>query len=394
MTVENLGGIAKLCTGCLSCMNICPQNAISTAYKTDGFLYPVIDGYSCIDCGLCVKACPINTHIEKTDRLKVYSAAAKSNDIRAEGSSGGIFPLLATEFFERGGAVYGVAFSREQLAYHMSADKVGIKALFRSKYIQSNSGLTYRDVERDLLASREVLFVGTPCQVRGLKCYLKERRVSEAKLITMDFMCHGVPSPRYFNEFIAREEKEEDCLVQEVTFREKDLGWRRQAVNIYFENNKKKQYLSENSFYYYFFLKNYNLRESCYECKEFSNHVSDITVADHWGVEKQEDDDGGRSLIIVHTPKGDKQLQNILNNCEVRELEENQYNENIYSHHKYDIKLKRKWLSVYIERGEEYTSKVFFKKEKINGRIRGILSQFLQCVKKIIKAVLKGKSDI
>lgn len=391
MTIENLSDISDLCTGCLSCINVCPKNAIGTVYKDDGFLYPVVDASACINCGLCVKACPIGTHIEKNECLKVYSSAAKDSEIKAQGSSGGIFPLLATEAIKRGGAVYGAAFSRERMVYHTSSDKVGLPPLFRSKYIQSDIGLSYRDVERDLLAFREVLFVGTPCQVRGLRCYLKARHVSEDKLTTMDFMCHGVPSPRYFNEFIGRIEKEEGCSVQEVTFREKDLGWRQQVINIYFENGKKRQHLSETFFYYYFFLKNYNLRDSCYGCKEFSNHVSDITLADHWGVEKQFDDDRGLSLMIVHTQKGQEQLSRILNACDVREIDD-QYNENIYSHHRYDIRLKRKWLSAYVARGEEYTSKVFYKKEKRKHRIRGIYNQFLHCAKKVTRVVFKSKS--
>lgn len=389
MTIENLSGISKLCTGCLSCINICPQNAISTKCKEDGFYHPYIDKSYCIDCGLCVKACPINTPIEKTQRLKVFSVAAKDPILKAMGSSGGVFPLLATEMSKKGGVVYGVAFSRERLAYHTSSDNVKLSSLFRSKYIQSDIGLTYRDVENDLLSLREVMFVGTPCQVRGLKCYLKERRIEDNNLITIDFMCHGVPSPKYFDDFLARMEKSEKSPIKEVTFREKELGWRKQVTNFYLENNNKVQYLSKNFFYYFFFSQNYTLRDSCYNCCEFSNHVSDITIADHWTIEKSLDDDCGRSLVVVHTEKGQQNLHSIMGMCESCVVEDGQYNEKIYSHHKYDMRLKKRWISAYIKRGEKYTSETFFKKERIRHRFQSIFNQILHCVKKIIKTLLK-----
>ena len=391
MTIENLNMFDKLCTGCLSCVNICPRNAIGTGFSDDGFAYPKVNANLCVDCGLCVKACAITEEKNDHTLLKIYSAWAEDPSIRKSGSSGGIFPLVAEETMKNGGAVYGVAFSRERLAYHTSTDEVDLSELFRSKYIQSDVGLVYRQIRQKLLSDsdKKVLFCGTPCQVRGLKKYLYETHTDDTMLVTIDFMCHGVPSPKYLEHMIARLEKTHNAAIRNVTFREKDLGWRRLAVNFYFENGEKKSHVSNQTAYYYFFLNNYTLRNSCFACEEFSKHVSDITIADDWNINKQYDDDKGASLILIHTQKGREAFDGISPNCNTKELAPEEYNEKIYSHKKYNAVNKQRWHAVYAKKGEKYVSTVFFKREKMKNAIRRKTRQYLGYAKKIVNIITK-----
>ena len=254
MTVTNLDGFDALCTGCLSCVNVCPKNAIGKQTREDGFCYPQIDEALCVNCGLCVKACPISeTHKENNDIKGIYRAYSKDETVRANGSSGGVFEHLANSFLASDGVVFGVAFSRDKLAYHTSTNEVPLKSLLRSKYIQSDIGNSYREVGEQLLSGNRVLFSGTPCQVRGLKKYLSAKHIDDVLLTTADFYCHGVPSPAYFREGIERMEAEEGKKIVDVTFREKDRGWRKQVTNFYFDDNTKKQIVSSPYYYYYYY---------------------------------------------------------------------------------------------------------------------------------------------
>ncbi len=388
MTIENLKSFDALCTGCMGCMNICPKNAIKAQRKADGFAYPVIDKDLCIDCGLCAGVCHMQNKKEYHPLLKVYSAHAKDPDIRKSGSSGGVFPLLAQKTVQNDGVVYGVDFSRSKLAYHTSSDAVELSALYRSKYIQSDVGLVYREIGEKLLACKPVLFCGTPCQVRGLINYLDQKRIDKNTLTTVDFMCHGVPSPGYLEDYIARLENKNSAAVKNVTFREKDEGWRIQRTNFYFDNGSKYTCTSSDFCYYYFFLNNYTLRNSCFECEEYCSHVSDITIADYWNVDKKIDDDKGISLIIIHTEKGQQCFGAVMECCNVTELLPEQYNEKQYSHKKYSIKNKQKWIEAY-KKGEKYVSTAFFKNEKTKNAVKRTARQYLGIAKKIIKTIVQ-----
>lgn len=389
MTIENLANFEQLCTGCFSCANICSKNAIQKKYREDGFFYPSIDSSLCVNCSACLNVCPINLEKRHNAILKIYSAAAKDVKIRNKGSSGAIFPLLSDEIIKEGGVVYGAVFSREKIVYHTSTDNTELAKMLRSKYVQSDVGFVYRNVEKNLLNSQRVFFSGTPCQIRGLKTYLEKKRINTDLLLTMDFMCHGVPSPKYFEELLTRLEKEENATIQDVTFREKSCGWRKQRLNIYFTNGGKRQYLSLNTPSYYYFLNNYNLRKSCYTCEEFSTHVSDITVADHWTVDKSRDDDTGISLVFIHSKKGVEYVQSVLKQCDFEEISQNSFNEKMYSHEKYSTKNREKWITAYSKKGEEYVSRSLFKKEKRKNSIRKSLNRYLSYIKKIIKMVVK-----
>ena len=202
-------------------------------------------------------------------------------------------------------------------------------------------------------------------------------------------MCHGVPSPGCFQDILERIECENGKKICNVSFREKDFGWRKQVINFYFEDGEKQQFFSSDFHYYYFFLNNYNIRNSCFECEEYMHHISDVTVADYWNVDKKTDDDEGISLILIHTNKGQEKFNSILKKCVIKELTVEEYNEKQYSHERYNAKNKQRWRNAYNGKGEKYLSTTFFKKEKFRNSINITAKRYLGRAKKFLKLILK-----
>ena len=310
----------KDCCGCCGCINICYHNAISMEYDSEGFLYPIIDLDSCKDCRLCEKVCPqLNTDSFNTFN-KAYVAINKNLSERCDSSSGGIFLPLARYTLENNGVVFGVKFNNEFKAVHSFGENLSeVKKFVGSKYIQSNVGNeTFREVKKFLKDKREVLFTGTPCQIKALKLFLRKEYNN---LITVDLLCHGVPSYLVFDAYRGYLEDKYGGKIQSFKFRDKHSGWKKYDLS--FKINEKIFY--ENSADD-LFIKNFRedlfLRYSCYDCpvKKF-NSISDITIGDYWGVEgihKDFDDDKGTSIIITHTPKGENVLNELAKDIEFK----------------------------------------------------------------------------
>ena len=224
------------CCGCNACVQRCPKHCIAMREDEEGFLYPIIDESSCINCGLCEKVCPVLNQGEERKPLKVYAAKNRNEEIRMQSSSGGIFTLLAEQIIQEGGVVFGARFDENWDVIHDYTETIDGLASFRgSKYVQSRVGETYKQAESFLKQGRKVMFAGTPCQISGLKLFLCK---DYENLLTVDFICHGVPSPgvwrKYLEELIARQGGGKNSvlshpneLITHIEFRNKRLGWKK-----------------------------------------------------------------------------------------------------------------------------------------------------------------------
>lgn len=184
------------CCGCAACMQRCPKLCITMSEDEEGFLYPKVDVSLCIDCGLCEKTCPVINQDEPHEPFAVYAAKNKDEKTRRESSSGGIFTMLAEQTIKSGGVVFGAKFNEQWEVEHGGVETIDdLAALRGSKYLQSRIGETYQEAERFLKEGREVLFSGTPCQIAGLKKYLRK---DYPALLTVDVICHGAPSLESF----------------------------------------------------------------------------------------------------------------------------------------------------------------------------------------------------
>ena len=307
----------KYCTGCSACVNICPKEAISMIEKYDGFCIPEINENKCINCKLCEKVCPVLNVKKEADGLpESYACINNNEEIRMESSSGGIFTLIAEEILKENGIVFGVSFNENLELNHVEVqNKEDLKFLRGSKYLQSNIGNTFKIAENYLKQNRRVLFTGTPCQIEGLKCFLRK---DYDNLYTQDVICHGVPSKKVFEKYV------NENKVQKVYFRNKEnKGWNNYQILIKAKNSQK--YINhEKDLFMRIFLNDLDLRDSCYDCKFKKKHrVSDITLADFWGIDKvlpEMNDEKGISLVILHSSKGKEIFEKIKNKILFKEV--------------------------------------------------------------------------
>lgn len=294
----------KLCTGCTACASICPKNAITMIEKNDGFKYPVIDQEKCINCGLCKKICPVLSLQSNQSINKCYVGYSKDSNDKEKSSSGGIFSLVANYILDSKGLVIGAAFNNENKLVHISIDnKNDLLKLKGSKYLQSDLENVFKLV-KEKVSTQKILFVGTPCQVAGLKAYLKK---DYDNLFCIDLFCHGVPSPKLFLKYVKELENKYNSKLLNYNFRDKTTGWDTYSTTAQLENKTISELRTKNN-YMKLFLSDIALRESCYNCSfKLGNKYSDITVGDFWGVKNHYPEmysKNGVSAIIINSKKG------------------------------------------------------------------------------------------
>lgn len=310
------------CSGCHSCMNICPKNCIEMKVDEEGFWYPVVDKEKCIECGLCEKRCPILNDMNIENTPHAYACYNKDEEIRKESSSGGIFTLLASYIIDNGGIVYGAAFNQNFEVEHIEVtNKQDLSKLRGSKYVQSKLGNTYSKIKEHLNQNKLVYFSGTPCQIDGLLCFLNKRYDN---LICQDIVCHGVPSPKIWKHYLKKFDLEKNA---KISFRDKSTGWDSYSFSIKQESNSFKELSSQNE-YMKVFLKDLCLRPSCYDCHSKSLHRnSDITLADFWGIKEvclKMYDNKGISLVFINSDKGKELFDKISNDIKYQEVDINE----------------------------------------------------------------------
>ncbi len=299
------------CCACGACVNICPKNAISMKEDKYGFLFPVINSNLCINCKQCKKVCAYQNVTETNKPLKTWVAVSKDKEKLKKSASGGVFYTLANAVIRENGCAVGAAFDEDfELSHIIADDERTLEKLQGSKYTQSNTGFVFREIKKQLNNNKTVLFSGCPCQVAGLKAYLGK---DYCNLITMDLICHGVPSNKAFKDYLKFFQNKKNIKVKKFSFRDKSAGW---GINCsaWTDRAKKIRIFSTSSSYMYYFLHSLTYRKNCYSCKYADSHrAGDITIGDFWGLEKEHpellgknkiDESKGVSVIIANTDKG------------------------------------------------------------------------------------------
>jgi len=304
-----------MCSGCGACFNICPAGAITMEPDDEGFIYPVVDYSLCTNCGLCERVCPKLYPVENKNMpgAECFAAMAE-DDVRMDGSSsGGAFTILAENVVNGGGYVCGAELTEDGTVEHIIVNTVeDVKRLRGAKYLQSNIGNSYSEIKKLLMAGRQVLFTGTPCQVAGLKSYLG---INYEKLLTVDILCSGVPSPKVFQKYLAEIVPIDEVFVS-ANFLDKHDGWSPELCKITTTtNNCEYSFGFKEDAYLKSFINNLSLRKSCNEC-EF--HViprqGDITIGDFRGIEAYDpelNDEKGISVLLANNMKGKAFLESI-----------------------------------------------------------------------------------
>lgn len=313
------------CTGCGACYNKCPKKCIDMIEDTEGFLYPVIRKELCVNCNSCSLVCPIlQKSVEQPDNQpEVFLAYSYDEEIRKNSSSGGIFFEIARYILNSGGVVFGCSFDSEFLVHHIGIDSIEqLCQLVGSKYLQSRTEKTYKEVKELLVEHKPALYVGTACQIAGLKKYLGKEY---EELYTVDILCHGVVTPKLWRKYLDELEYKYNSKVEEISFRNKYYGWKKFSLCIRFNNNHEYMKTFSKDKYMQMFLSNICLRPSCYACKfKGIPHEADITIGDAWGVQihsPEMDDDKGTSVLITNTTKGRILFNSIAQRIRTKEME-------------------------------------------------------------------------
>ena len=313
------------CCGCAACVQKCPRQCITLIEDAEGFLYPHVDSEQCIDCGICETVCPVINQNNKRIPLHTLAAVNNNEEIRYQSSSGGIFSMLAETVIDEGGVVFGARFDEQwQVTIDYTDTKEGLSAFRGSKYVQARTGNTYIQCEQFLKNGRKVLYSGTPCQIAGLKQYLSKEYNN---LITVDVVCHGVPSPKVWKKYL----NEITCVAKnkDLSNRDKVNKWHNFHFVIQNQGSDKIIILTsphgEND-YIAAFLKNMILRPSCYQCKVRDlRSGSDITIGDYWGIDSvcpEMNDNKGVCLVLVNTVIGKETLNSAEMNYKETSFEE------------------------------------------------------------------------
>lgn len=313
------------CCGCNACGDICGKHAISFVTDNEGFWYPKVDESLCVNCGLCDKVCPIQNkanHVDRYAEPNVFAAYTKDEAIRLDSTSGGIHSMLALKMYEKnayiGGAVYNADHTVSQI---VDDNPKRLPEIRSSKYLQSNAEGVYKEIRSLLKEGKNVFFCGTPCQIHALYNFLGKEYDN---LITCDFICRGVNSPKVFLKYMEMLERKFGAKATEIKFKNKKWGWHNFSMRVNFENGKEYCKDRYHDLFFIGYLQAGNFtRPSCYEChfKGFPQKA-DITLADFWGIEKIDssmDQDKGTSLVMVNSDKGQRLFDAIKDKIEWRQ---------------------------------------------------------------------------
>lgn len=368
------------CANCGACYNVCPVNAISVIEQNNFYSVEVNDKM-CISCGKCLEVCPVNSSQSVKPLLAAYGGRSTDTETIKISSSGGVFSAIAEHILLLGGVVYGAAYSDDHKCVMIKGtNEVSLDSLRKSKYVESLVGDSFRLVRENLAKGKSILFCGTPCQVAGLKKYLKN---DYEGLFTCDFSCGGLPSHHVYKQYIDLLEKKYRSKVTKVDFRPKTYGWSTHSITVDFESGKTYNSLACLDPYFQGFIgKHFTVRDECLQCKFNNNHYSDIILADFWLYKRMSDfsdNEEGLSLIITNSEKGNNILNLIKDRVELLELdlEAASYNIKEYSFSKEFLVQREAFLKLYREKGLDVAAKAFYLPNK-PGQIKIKIKYFLK----------------
>lgn len=308
------------CTGCGGCAAICPKSCITMIADKEGFLYPQVQQSDCINCNLCEKVCPLLKRPALSKRTQALAAQNQDSSVRSTSSSGGVFTALAELVLREGGAVCAAVYGEDFSVQHkIAVTSDDIASMRGAKYAQSNIGQLYPELKELLDEDQSVLFVGTPCQCAGLKAYLGK---DYSKLLLVDMICHGVPSPAVWHAYLQWRKKKDasGSAIDTVNLRSKSTGWSRYAysVNITYLNGCAYSVPQGEDPFMSGFAQNLYLRPSCSNCAfKGVERCSDLTLGDCWGIwdsHPEFDDNKGTSLVLIQSQKGQQMWNKIRSN--------------------------------------------------------------------------------
>ena len=303
----------KDCCGCTACVSACPKKCIKMVSDKEGFLYPEVNRDECVNCGLCNSVCPIQNPVPEKEMIqKAYILQHKDDAVRKDSTAGGAFTAIATVIINKGGVVFGAAYDENFHVHHEYVETVSELRKFRnSKYVQSDLCNCFQQTKKFLEDDRWVCFSGTPCQIEGLQSFLRK---PYEKLVLVDVVCHGIPSPLVWDKYLEYQGLKED-KPENIRFRDKYYGYKystmsiiRGGKNVYHAGSQLDPMLRA-------FFSDICDRPACYECKFKKRYrVSDITIWDCYSVykfDKKMDDDKGTTKVLCHSEKGNRVIQEL-----------------------------------------------------------------------------------
>lgn len=338
------------CTGCFACYNACPKKAIEMKEDKFGRIYPTINEEKCINCGLCEKICPQINDVSFNEPIIAYAMYNKDSNIREASTSGAAATTFYIKILNENGVVYGANnIENGRFEFIRITDKADLYKVKGSKYVHCYIEDNFSKVKKDLINGLKVLFVGTPCQIAGLRSFLGKEYDN---LITVDLICHGVPTQKMLKDEMNLHVADISKLSR-VTFRENGY-----FLKLYKDNKCIFTEGDNTNFYFYRFLNAMFFRENCYDCKYAKKQrVSDITIGDFWGLKSEKDEfkdeNKGISLVMPNTEKGEKFVEECLKSMifEKRSVDEaingnSQLNHPAQKHENYE-----KFMKLYAKKG-------------------------------------------
>lgn len=312
------------CTGCGLCANVCSKDAIRMEWSKEGFLVPQVDISACINCGLCVKMCPAQpgamdneTYADDIDAVVAYGGWNNDTDIHQNSSSGGVFSALAQHVFAERGCVFGVVWKDKETATFAKAENMEQLAPMRSsKYTQAEPDYVYREVKQELQRGKQVMFTGTACQVYALKKYLRK---DYDNLLTVDIVCHGVPSRKLLQAYVKHYEQLQGKELKEVYFRFKDGNWQEYKVQKRFKDGSVLNHPNGQDLFMNLFIGDKLLNRCCYNCPHAHlPRPADITLGDYWGDLQSKHPEWpikeGIGSVVINSEKGEIVLRMLVTN--------------------------------------------------------------------------------